>query len=137
MTTTTIALFGEAERGNFQTAYFCNSLPQLLDTFGNPPTHSLGLHYAVEFLLAEYHLIYFRVLEEGYSQEEYLEGLEFLQGYRGLQKLDAICLPGVGARRIIDAVEPLHKRYNSLLIIGESDFYDYLTDSQEEQMSSD
>ncbi len=33
----TIALFGEAEKGEFHAPYFCQTLEQLDDCFGNPP----------------------------------------------------------------------------------------------------
>ena len=46
----TIVLFGEAERGEFSTAYFCQNLAQLDEFFGNPPPNSNGLYYAVQAL---------------------------------------------------------------------------------------
>ncbi|MES2122361.1 MAG: hypothetical protein V4492_06245, partial [Chlamydiota bacterium] len=62
-----IFLFGEAEKGDYCTPFVCKSLPQLADTFGNPPEESRGLMYAVQAILYERELIYFRVKEEGFS----------------------------------------------------------------------
>ena len=77
----TVALFGEAERGDFRTAYFCQSLHQLAEYFGNPPEDSLGLHYAVQALMHGRDLIFFRVEEEGYSRDDYLLGLVYDRPY--------------------------------------------------------
>ncbi|MBB65378.1 MAG: hypothetical protein CMO81_09975 [Waddliaceae bacterium] len=126
----TVALFGEAERGDFRTAYFCESLPQLVDTLGHPPEDSMGLYYAVQALMYQRNLIFFRVPEEGYSRQDYLLGLRFLQNRDLIPKLSAICLPGVGDTEIIEATTPVCDIYNSLLILGENDLYDLLTDNR-------
>ena len=123
----TIALFGEAERGEFQTAYFCQSLEELDEYFGNPPPASKGLYYAVQALLFKRQLIFFRVQEEGYSTQDYLTGVQLLEQQEIIPHLDAICIPGVGDQQVIDALQPLFIHYHSILITNESDFYDYLT----------
>jgi len=74
MTTYSIAMFGEAEKGSFHTAYFCQNLPQLVDYLGHPPPHSKGLYYAVQALLFQRNLIFFRVEEEGFSYQDYFLG---------------------------------------------------------------
>lgn len=127
MQTYTIALFGEAERGKFRTAYFCENLTQLDEYFGNPPSESKGLYYAVQALLFERHLIFFRVPEEGFSNQDYLSGLKLLEEQKLFSHIDAICTPGVGNQEIIDAILPICNRYHSILITSEADFYDYLT----------
>jgi hypothetical protein len=125
----TVALFGEAERGEYRTAYFCRSLAQLVDFFGNPPPNSLGLHYAVQALLYQRNLIFFRVREEGFSQQDYFLGLNLLQQQKVISQIAAICLPGVGNTQIINAITPVCALYNSILITNEADLYDYLTES--------
>ena len=55
-----IALFGESEKGRFHYPYFCKSLYQLADIFGNPPKDSLGLAFAIQALMYERFVIYFR-----------------------------------------------------------------------------
>lgn len=122
-----IALFGEAERGEFNTAYFCQNLEQLDEFFGNPPPDSLGLYYAVQALLFKRHLIFFRVLEEGFSVQDYLTGVKLLEHQQVIPRLDAICIPGVGDPTVLTALEPVCQHYHSILISNESDFYDYLT----------
>ncbi len=122
-----IFLFGEAEKGSFCTPMFCHSLAELSDLFGNPPEESLGLFYAVQALLYERELIYFRVKEEGYSIPDYMKGLHFLQHGEVITNLAAICMPGVGNAEVIEATSALCNVSNSLLITNEKDLYDYLT----------
>ncbi|HEV8052107.1 MAG TPA: hypothetical protein VGP47_06415 [Parachlamydiaceae bacterium] len=127
MPTYTVALFGEAEKGDYQRPCLCRSVGQLLDLFGNPPLHSQGIYYAIQALLYQRALLFFRVREEGFSHEDYLHGLHLLQKQTLVSGIDAVCLPGVGNMEIIGAMAPIIELYHSLLIINESDFYDYLT----------
>ncbi|MBS0623608.1 MAG: hypothetical protein JSS62_03200 [Verrucomicrobia bacterium] len=125
---TSIALFGESQKGNFHTGYYCKNLTQLLDFVGEPPSlESQGLLYAVQSLLYQYHVIFFRVREEGFSVQDYLNGLQLLGQQRLPMKLSAICLPGVGNSKIIEATNPICLQHNSLIILTEQDLYDYLT----------
>lgn len=123
----TIALFGEAEKGEYRTAYFCQTLSQLSENLGHPPENSLGLYYAVQALLFRRNLIFFRVKEEGFSVQDYLLGIRFLENKQLVSSLSAICLPGVGDMEILDATEPVCCLYKSFLITTESDLYDFLT----------
>lgn len=123
----TIAVFGEAEKGKFRTAYFCENLTQLDEYFGNPPPQSKGLYYAVQALLFNRNLIFFRVPEEGYSTQDYLTGLKLLEEQRLITHVDAICTPGVGNDEIINAILPICNHYHGIMITTESDLYDYLT----------
>lgn len=124
----TIALFGEAERGEFRTAYHCQSLPQLVDYLGNPPPESRGLYYAVQALLYHHPLIFFRVKEEGFALQDYLLGLRLLETDNLINKISAICVPGVGNSEIIQILTPLCQVNHRILITTESDLYDYLTE---------
>lgn len=128
----TIFLFGEAEKGEFCTPMLCKSLPQLAETFGNPPEESLGLLYAVQALLFERELIYFRVKEEGFSISDYMRGIRLLENKEVFRELTAICMPKVGDAEIIDATSPICSLYRSLLITTERDLYDYLTHARKE-----
>jgi len=122
----TVALFGEAEMGNYKTGYLFNSLDQLL-CLGNPPTNSRGLHYAIQALLYNYSLIFFRVEEEGFSVEDYEFGIKLLKDQQLVKEISALCIPGVGNKEIINAAIPLCTFYHSILITTEADFYDYMT----------
>ncbi|MGE5196063.1 MAG: hypothetical protein ACM3JI_01885 [Anaerolineae bacterium] len=124
---TTIFLFGEAEKGAFCTPFLCKSLPQLADTFGNPPEESEGIIYGVQTLLYERELIYFRVKEEGFSIQDYMRGLKLLEQKQITIEISAICMPGVGDSEIIDAGSTICSLYNSFLVITQKDLYDYLT----------
>ena len=122
-----IALFGEAEKGDFRSAYFCNNLEQLVDYFGNAPLNSNGLFFAVQALLYHRQLIFFRVQEEGYSLQDYNFGMNLLFSQDQIPKISAICMPGVGNNEIIQPTMALCAIYHSIFITTEADLYDYLT----------
>lgn len=123
----TVAIFGEAERGSFQTAFFCQSLEQLESHLGNPPEHSFGIYFAIQALLYNHNLIFFRVKEEGFSTQDYLHGLYQLEKQHLFSNIKAIGMPGVGDHKILGASESFCNIYNSMLMISEADLYDYLT----------
>lgn len=123
------ALFGEAEKGEYKTAYLCKNLTQLEDAFGHPPAESQGLFYAIQALMFNYDLIFFRVKEEGVSIQDYLYGLELMMHHSLPSKISAVCVPGVGAREIIEPFTNLCFHDRSILIITPADLYDYLTDT--------
>lgn len=122
-----VFLFGEAERGEFCTPFICRSLPQLADTFGNPPPESLGLMYAVQALMFERELIYFRVKEEGFSLADYKRGIRLLEMKELFHSLTAICMPGVGDAEIIGDISSVCNLHRSVLITTARDFYDFMT----------
>lgn len=123
----TLALFGEAEKGTFRIPHLLQSLPQVMEALGNPPPDSRGLYYAVQALMYNYNLIFFRVEEEGFSYHDYFSGLHILEKESLFDDVSAIFLPGVGDAEIIDAVIPLCQYYQSIYITSEADLYDYLT----------
>lgn len=123
----TVFLFGEAERGEFCTPFICRSLPQLADLFGHPPPESQGLAYAVQALLFERELIFFRVKEEGFSLADYKQGIRLLQNKDLFHRLTAICMPGVGDAEIIGDISCVCHLHRSVLITTERDFYDFMT----------
>jgi hypothetical protein len=101
-----------------------------MDNVGNPPPHTQGIFYAIQALLFERALIFFRVREEGYSYADYLQGVRLLEKRELFSGLTAICLPGVGDTEIIEALNPLCSAYHSLLITNAADLYDYLSCSK-------
>ena len=121
----TIALFGEAEKGAYHTPHLLSKLPQLVDLLGNPPNESEGLFFAVQAILYNRDLIYFRVAEEGFSHVDYFCGLKYLANQK--QKLHALCLPGVGDPEILAATQNICHLCKSTLITNQKDLYDYLT----------
>lgn len=123
----TIALFGEAERGVYQKPYVCDSLQQLVDYLGHPPPHSNGLAMAIQALLYDRHLIFFRVEEEGFSLPDYYRGLHHLEKGHLVQDLAAIAIPGVGDGELLAASQQICRIYHSVLLTTERDLYDYLT----------
>ncbi|NGX50655.1 MAG: hypothetical protein K1060chlam2_00503 [Chlamydiae bacterium] len=131
----TVALFGEAEKGEISSLFFVNSLTHLNEVVGNPPDESRGISFAIQFLLYEQDLIYIRVKEEGFSTKDYLKGMKNLLNRKRVSHLSAICLPGVGDGRIIDSATPVQECYKALMITSESDLYDYLTSLQLESRS--
>ena len=124
-----IALFGEAERGEFTKGYKIKSLTELQDLLGNPPPESRGLFYAIQALHYSHSLIFFRVQEEGFSLPDYLQGLTLLEKSPLIHDITAICTPGVGSSEIMDAIIPICNMHRHIFITNESDFYDYLSHS--------
>ena len=126
----TVALFGEAEKGEIGFPLFMKSLPHLNDILGHPPPESRGIFFAVQFLLYEQEVIFIRVKEEGFSTKDYLKGMKLLQNKKDFSQLTALCLPGVGDARILDATHPVTEAHEALIITTERDLYDYLTSLQ-------
>ena len=122
-----VVLFWGGGKREFNTAYLCQDLEQLDDFFGHPPPHSRGLYYAVQTLLFKQQLIFFRVLEEGFSIQDYLTGVRLLEQQTFFSHLDVIGVPGVGDPVVLNALQPLCMQYHTLLLTNEADFYDYLT----------
>jgi len=124
----TVAMFGEAEKGQFCTAYFCRSLEQLVECLGNPPPQSRGLYFAIQALMYDRDLIFIRVEEEGFSEQDYFSGLYLLEKQDLFAEIDAIGIPGVGNDTILEAVSPLCTSSGSIILSTEADLYDYLTE---------
>lgn len=123
----TLFLFGASEKGELRSPQLFSSLEELLDSLGNPPEYSEGIPCAIQTLLFQHRLIYFRVSEEGFSRDDYMHGLKILRKKQIKIPLHAICMPGVGDAEIIQAATPICHIYQSLLLISERDLYDYLT----------
>ena len=125
----TVALFGEAQKGAFRTAYFCSLIlrPAVpVDYFGHPPPESKGLFFAVQALLFHRNILFFRVKEEGFSRDDYLLGVSLLQKQHIIPDIVAIGIPGVGDAGIINALAPVCAYYHSILLTTEADLMDYL-----------
>jgi hypothetical protein len=120
-----MTIFGEAEKGQYRFPHFLKDLPQLVDLLGNPPGESEGLSFAIQALLFRRDLIYFRVEQEGFSNPDYYLGLKYLEGKGSM--IHALCLPGVGDPKILDATSAVCRVHNSFLITSQKDLYDYLT----------
>lgn len=122
-----IALFGEAEKGAYKKPHTFQKLPQLVDVLGNPPGDSEGLFFAVQALLYNREIIFFRVAEEGFSLLDYYNGLRILENKENVQHVDALCLPGVGNPEILKACEGVCQIHKSFLFTNQKDLYDFLT----------
>lgn len=122
----TIALFGEAEKGEYKKGYLCKELSQLVDIFGNPPEDSEGLYYATKSLLFHFPLIYFRVEEEGSNIEEYLQGMRLLEASPFIDSVSALCTPGVGTPHLVNSIVPFCEEHHQLWLTSEKDLFDYL-----------
>ncbi len=119
-----VALFGESEKGQFKKPYSLKELSQLNDLLGNPPGDSEGLFFAIQALLYQREIIYFRVKEEGYSRGDYLFGFKYLEA---APQINALCLPGVGDAEILQATNHVCEIHKTHLITTEKDLFDYLT----------
>ena len=122
-----IALFGESEKGAFKTPYKLNQLPHLVDLLGNPPGDSQGLFFAVQAILYNRDILFFRVAEEGFSHIDYMSGLKYLENRENVKIVHALCLPGVGDPEILTVSEGICHLHKSFLITNQKDLYDFLT----------
>lgn len=123
----TLALFGESEKGEFEHPYFLQEISQLVECLGNPPPNTKGVFLATQALMYHYNLLFFRVKEEGFSFPDYLTGIHQLEIQDLVRHITALCLPGVGNSAIIEAATPFCISHRSLIIITETDLYDFLT----------
>jgi len=121
-----VALFGEAEKGEFIIPQLFHSVSHLHEKVGNPPPDSHGIHYAIQALLYDHSLLFFRVQEEGFSIHDYLEGLGIIKEQPPGFNLGAICTPGLGNEELIEEIASLCHTRKSILIFTETDLYDYL-----------
>ena len=124
-----VALFGEAEKGQYKTPYYLKALPQLMDYLGNPPPETEGLFFAIQALLYDREIIFFRVEDEGFSALDYFQGFKYLEDREKVKQVNALCLPGVGSLEILNASNGLCKIHKTHLITTQKDLYDYLTSS--------
>jgi hypothetical protein len=122
-----IALFGEAERGEFTYPYSLHSLAELERYLGTPPAGTYGLYFAIKSLLLEMPLLFIRVKEEGYGLHDYLIGAHSLEKSPYLPTVQAIGLPGVSDKEIFSVIDPLLFHNRRILITTEPDLYDFLT----------
>jgi len=125
-----VFLFGEAEKGEMCTPHRVSSPTQLFEEFGHPPENAVGIDYAMQTLLGESELIFYRVREEGFSKSDYLRGVKLLSNHGKKMNLSAICLPGVGDKEIIESLGSICLKMRTILILSEKDLYDYLTTSK-------
>lgn len=128
MTRPTMILFGAAEKGPLCAPMPITSLENLLDCLGHPPKHSEGLFFAIQSLLHQIDLIFFRVEEEGFSTEDYVRGLRVLKQKPLQVPVVAISMPGVGQKDLLHLATPICHFYRTVLLITEKDLYDYLTE---------
>jgi len=123
---TRLFLFGAAEKGPLHTPCVCRSLAELHERYGNPPYESLGIDSAIQALFFHKELIFFRVEEEGLTQEEYLHGLSLLRSEETLKPISAVWMPGVGSNTLLSSGAAVCSACQAILILTDKDFYDYL-----------
>lgn len=124
----TLFLFGEAEKGPFCTPILISSLAELSSTLGHPPEDTMGIFYAVQALLYNRDLIFYRVKEEGFSTPDYMNGIRIINNHNIIRDIAAVCVPGVGNRQIIEAVDSVCLHRGTFLIASDKDLYDFLTE---------
>lgn len=123
----TIFLFGASEKGVFRTPIHLYTIEELFNRLGSMPTHTEGIYYAIQALLFEKNLIFYRIEEEGSNLEDYRQGIRLLKQQPFQTTLSAICMPGMSDEEIVHEILPICYMYQSLLVVSEKDLYDYLT----------
>lgn len=119
-----IALLGESEKGRFLYPYFCKNLEELISYLGNPPKDSKGIDFAIQAIMYERDIVYFRVQEEGYFIKDYFQCLEIIKNK--IKKIDAICIPKVSNKEVIEKSSLICKSLSSIIITTKEDLFDYL-----------
>lgn len=123
----TFALFGEAEKGDYNKALLCHSQEDI-DLYLGQKTPGISL--ATQALSHGYDVLFFRVKEEGFSIDNYVFGLHFLNTNAQTFNLVAISLLGVGDFYVIEAARSLCQKYHCFLFISDKDLYDLATYSK-------
>ena len=86
-----------------------------------------GSFFAIQALLYNREIIFFRVTEEGFSHPDYAFGFKYLGDREKVKVVNALCLPVVGDKEILQASHPICEIHKSTLITTQKDLYDYLT----------
>lgn len=121
-----VTIFGESEKGPLGTLLSIDSLPKLAEALGVPTENSVGVHLAVQTLMSNKIVLFYRVTEEGSNIAEYTRGLKLLQEL-DMPSLVALALPGIGDPEIQHLAKTLCKAKHSILIVNQRDFYDIMT----------
>lgn len=122
-----ISIFGVAEQGDMYRHIHIKSLQDMLLTLGHGVENGTAIELAVQSLMYERAILFYRVKEEGYEEDAYLKGLTELKKKELKSPLSALALPGVGNQEIINEAVAICKKEGSLLIMNQKDLYDYLT----------
>lgn len=122
-----ISIFGVAEKGEYYRHLHLQSLEELFTSLGQPSEEGIGLELAIQALLYERSVLYYRVKDEGYENEAYEVGLKQLASEKTLSPVSALAIPGVGDPHILAQADQICKKEKSFLIMNQKDFYDYMT----------
>jgi hypothetical protein len=120
-----IFLFGESEKGAFQSFIPIDSLARLSDVLGNPPPDSLGIPLAIQTVLMNNKVYYKRVEEEGFHFSEYHRGLDLIKMCK--DPIDGLYMPGVSHKDLIEKACHICDEKRAILLVHHQDFYDFLT----------
>ena len=74
-----VVIFGQAQKGKFFSLMFFNSISKLALDLGHPPEETAGIFFAIQALLYNRDVYFFRVNEEGFSNKDYLYGFRLLK----------------------------------------------------------
>ena len=123
----TILIFGESKEGQFQKLLFINSLPKLATILGEPTETGIGVHIAIQAMLYNLEVLFYKVKEEGSDEDAYLQGFRLIEKEAPSLILGAIALPGASTPKILEIANSLCDLHNSLILSNERDLYDYIT----------
>ena len=130
MTKRTILIFGESKEGEFHKFLFLKTLPDLAEALGEPTETGLGVHIAIQSILSNRDVLFYKVKEEGFHADHYLLGFKQLENEFHSTPLAAIALPGVSSANILELASSLCNQHRSIILFNEKDLYDLMTQSK-------
>lgn len=127
-----IVIFGKTDSAKPGKFYHIENLEELIHKIGMPIDETIGTHLAVQTLLYNYSVIYYPVKQEGMSKTCYEEGMKKLKRNKHANEVSAIVMPGFGSKNVLDQALDFCTEKKCLLILNEDDYYDFLSQEDED-----
>lgn len=120
-----ITVFGETEKGTFETFYTIQSLDEAFEKLGSPLPNTEALQFSLQILGAHQPILFYRVPEEGFSFDAYAKGLHEIRDHPDSYPIQALFMPGLSDPKLIDEAKQLCEMQKAILLITDKDFQDY------------
>jgi hypothetical protein len=129
MTKRTILIFGESTNGELYKLLYLSSLQDISRALGEPSATGLGVPIAIQAMLSNHLVLFYTLKEEGVNFDHYQLGFKKLEKDLPLLPIEAIAIPGVSSRDILELATPFCNKHKSIILFSEKDLYDLKTGS--------